>query len=234
MLMRIIKTIAAILISVNLFGQDLKQIITTYPKTEFVNEVYFVQKNNKEIKHGDYYSFHKGYLTKKQLKDLDLKDEMTRGFNEKGQYKNNLKEGYWEIYGVPKKSKNSITYWIATSGNYLNGNKVGIWNTYAESFVTKRYDFDNNKELEPIITAGIAYPSEARKNRVEGIVTIKIQYKDCEPTAYEILKDLGYGCGDAAIKGLKEKFRLQKKYGVNTSNCDKTEETLDITFKLNE
>jgi hypothetical protein len=218
-----------------LFGQQLKRIVITYPKSDNVKEIYYVLASDKTIKHGNYYSFYKGELTKKELKGKDLTKE-TLGFKEKGKYQNNFKEGTWTVFKSPRQSS-SISIYNAKleEGQYINDKKAGIWTTYIEDGkVIKQFDFTTNKELPAQVKVRWKYPAQARKNKVEGPVKIEIKYDDCEPIAYKIVEDLGYGCGDAVIESLKEKRTLEKKYGVESSNCDKTEEMLNVNFKLDQ
>jgi hypothetical protein len=235
MLMRQLVSILIIFNSFTLFGQQLKRVVTTYPKSDDVKEVYYVLISDKTIKHGDYYSFYKGELTKKELTGKDLNTE-TLGFKEKGKYQNNLKDGTWTVFKSPKQSSSiSIYNSKLEEGQYINDKKTGVWTTYIEhGKVVKQFDFANNKELPAQVNVTWKYPAQARKNRIEGPVKVKIKYDNCEPTAYEIVEDLGYGCGDAVVESLKEKRILEKKYGIVSSKCDKTEEIIDVQFKLHQ
>lgn len=76
----------------------------------------------------------------------------------------------------------------------------------------------------------IEYPSVARKKKVEGRVFIKFVIdengKVLDPV---ILKDIGDGCGEAAIEGIKKvKFTPGKHKGKPV----KVYYTLPVTFKL--
>jgi hypothetical protein len=235
MLKRQLLSILIIFSSSPLFGQQVKKIVTTYPKSDHVKELYYVLKANKTIKHGDYFSFYKGELTKKELKNKDLTIE-TIGFKEKGKYQNNLKHGTWVTYKSPRLN-NSISVYNSKleEGQYTNDRKTGIWTTYLEDGkVVKQFDFDNNQEQPAQVKVRWKYPAQARKNRIEGPVRIKITYNNCEPIDYEIMADLGYGCGEAVIQSLKEKQLLEKKYGINSGKCDTTEETIDVQFRLDQ
>jgi hypothetical protein len=233
--MRLLVSIFIFFNSFALFGQQLKRVVTTYPKSDDVEEVYYVLASDKTIKHGDYYSFYKGELTKKELKSKDLNNEML-GFKAKGKYQNNLKQGTWTFFKSPRQSS-SISIFNAKleEGQYINDKKTGIWTTYIEDGkVVKQFDFVNNQELPAQVEVRWKYPAQAIKNRIEGFVKVKIQYGNCEPMTYEIVEDLGYGCGNAVIESLKEKRMLEKKYGIASSKCDKIEEIMDIEFKLDQ
>jgi hypothetical protein len=234
--MRQLGSILLIFSSFTLFGQQLKRVVTTYPKSDDVKEVYYVLASDKTIKHGDYYSFYKGELTKKELKDKDLINKEPLGFKEKGQYQNNVKAGTWTTFKSPRQSSSvSIYNSKLEEGQYMNDKKTGIWTTYIEDGkVVKQFDFTNNQEVPAQVKVRWKYPAQARKNRIEGLVKVKIRYDNCEPIAYEIVEDLGYGCGDAVIESLKEKWILQNKYGIVSSKCDQIEEIIDVQFKLDQ
>jgi hypothetical protein len=80
------------------------------------------------------------------------------------------------------------------------------------------------------------YPAQARKNGIEGPVKVKIRYDSCEPIDYQVIEDLGYGCGDAVIESLKEKRLLEQKYGIKikSGKCDKTDEIIVVQFRLDQ
>jgi hypothetical protein len=233
--MKHLGSILIILGSLTLFGQQLKRVVTTYPKSDDVKEVYYVLSSDKSIKHGDYYSFYEGELKKKELKGKDINTEAI-GFKEKGKYQNNLKHGHWIVYKAPRQSSSTFIYNSKLEeGQYTDDKKTGIWKTYIEDGkVIKQFDFDNNQDLPAQVNVRWKYPAQARKNKIEGAVKIKITYENCEPIDYQIVADLGYGCGNAVIESLKEKRMLEKKYGATSSRCDKTEEIMDVQFKLDQ
>lgn len=234
-LMRSIWTILLILNSLDLLGQQVKQIVTTYPKSQYVKEVYHVLKSKKDIKHGDFYSFYQGELTIKELKKKNIKNDIL-GFKEKGQFVDNQKEGDWVSFKAPKRNSLTSVYNVKLEeGKYKQDKKAGIWKTYLEDGkVIKQFDFENSIELTPIIYSGRKYPVAARRSGIEGTVTIKVTYLNCEPIRYDIIKDIGYGCGNAAIESLKEKRQLEKKYGIASTKCGVNDEVLDYKFKLDE
>ena len=67
----------------SLFGQETKKktIENEDPRTK---EVFYVLKDNPDIKHGEYKKVFSGAV--------DLKEQ--------GQYENNVKVGIWEYYGI--------------------------------------------------------------------------------------------------------------------------------------
>jgi hypothetical protein len=80
--MRHLGSILIILSSFTLFGQQIKRVVTTYPKSHDVKKVYYVLRTDKTVKHGDYYSFYMGEFTTKELKDKGINDE-TLGLRKK-------------------------------------------------------------------------------------------------------------------------------------------------------
>ncbi len=83
----------------------------------------------------------------------------------------------------------------------------------------------------PALYEHIEYPNQARVRGIEGRVFVKViidaNGKVRDP---KILKDIGGGCGDAAIEGIKKvTFTPGKQEGVAV----KVEYTLPVTFKLN-
>lgn len=232
--MRKFGVIILVLSTSSLFGQQVKRVVTSYPNSKDAKEVYYVLESDKTIKQGEYYSVYEGCLSTKELETEDIQNDEVMGFKERGHFVSNLREGPWTFYRAPEKTTNSTTYnAISEEGKYIKDQKKGIWNTYVENGkVIKRFDHDNNKELEPVVPFKFDYPTEARKNSIEGTVKVKVSFKNCEPTTYEIIEDIGYGCGDSVIKALREKRELEKKYGVASTNCDKLQDTLSFKFKL--
>jgi len=223
--MRQLGLILFIFYSTRLFGQELDRVVTTYPKTNDVKEIYDVLKSDKSIKHGEYYSFYKGALTTEKLKTNGLIIDAL-GFREKGQYKYNLRNGTWTVYREPSSNAK------LEEGRYSDDKKIGIWKTLLENGkVIKQFDFDKNVSLATIVNVRWKYPPEATKKGIEGPVKVKVSYKNCEPINFQILEDIGFGCGNAVIQSLKEKRQLEKKYGV-TGTCDKDEEIIDVKFKI--
>ena len=160
----------------------------------------------------------------------------TLAFKETGFYNHNLKSGEWIRYERPILSRNSRSFNAKVSrGSYSQDVKVGIWETYFErGCVVKRYDFDRDSALTTTVYTQCRYPASARKNGIEGIVSVRAIYQDCEPIQYEIVTDIGYGCPNELIESLKRKRELEKKYGVGNKRCEVSDEILTATFRLNE
>ena len=112
--------IIALLTSSKLFAQTVE--VTTEDKSSNSKEDYFVLKSNQDIKEGSYtkYTF------------------FSNGIICTGFYKNNLKDSLWIDY--PHQD------FVADSGYYKQGKKVGIWKAYKLSGQLQvQYDYTNNQ-----------------------------------------------------------------------------------------
>ena len=77
----------------------------------------------------------------------------------------------------------------------------------------------------------IEYPSLAKNNKTEGRVFIKfIVDENGNVRSPEILKDIGSGCGEAAIEGIK---KVRFKPGIHQGKKVKVYFTMPINFQLN-
>ena len=76
----------------------------------------------------------------------------------------------------------------------------------------------------------ISYPRSAKVAKIEGRVFIKfIVEVDGSVTNATILKDIGGGCGNAAIEGIK---KVKFKPGLHQGEPVRVFFTLPVTFKL--
>ena len=89
------------------------------------------------------------------------------------------------------------------------------------------------EELVMFVCMNVDYPEQARKANVEGKVFSSFCI-DRDGSVYniEILKDIGYGCGDAVVKMLKSMPRW-KPARVGGKNV-RSQFTLPITFSLSD
>jgi hypothetical protein len=214
-------------------AQPLKQVITLFPHTNFIQEIYYVKPGQPEVKDGDYFSFYEGYLEKSNYKNEKIDEDRIKGIKTRGSYFNDLKDSIWTIYYPPSKEHPTELNEIETEGAYVNNRKAGIWYTFLEGGqVRKRFDADQQKELEPIVKARFIYPPKAKAHKVEGIVAVKVLYVHCIVKKYKIVKDIGYGCAKAVITSLKEEHRLRSKYGIIDVDCSKKDEIITTRFKL--
>ena len=88
-------------------------------------------------------------------------------------------------------------------------------------------------ELVMFVCMNVDYPEQARKAGVEGKVFSSFCIeRDGSVSNIEILKDIGYGCGDAVVKMLKSMPRW-KPARVGGKNV-RSQYTLPITFTLSD
>ncbi len=89
------------------------------------------------------------------------------------------------------------------------------------------------EELVMFVCMNVDYPEQARKANVEGTVYASFCIdRDGSVSNIKILKDIGYGCGDAVVKMLKSMPRW-KPARVRGKNV-RSEFTLPITFSLSD
>ncbi len=135
------------LISSDLIGQETKLVTKYFHNSKQIMEEYYVLTNDANIKHGEYIQY---YRTSDKNNDKNISK---RGF-----YYNNQLDSIWIYYGFRP------GYCLINKEEiYKRGKKVGIWKTYIESgSVIKRFDYDLNKEIEPLCRAFINYPAMAQ------------------------------------------------------------------------
>lgn len=118
------------------FGQETKKV--TNKLSGYEEEVYYVLKNDPDIKHGNY--------TRYKFKDLVEKGSYTQNkrngkwetYSNKtpessGYYKDDLKDSTWSYYGWGGQ--------LIAKGNYSNGERTGDWEYYENGVLMHRYDF---------------------------------------------------------------------------------------------
>jgi outer membrane biosynthesis protein TonB len=95
-----------------------------------------------------------------------------------------------------------------------------------------RYDFDENKKVDPIINVNLEYPEIAAELGVQGIVKLSFKTNsDCSVTDFNVISGLGHGCDKSAIKSVKKMANLSLKYRPNDA-CDVSTKIVDFTFTL--
>ena len=120
----------AFLISLNSFSQETKKKKTQ--NGNFIEE-YYVLKENKQIKQGQYIKFNRDFL--------DRKIPIEFGFFEKGK---RVGEWYYFYFNGSLKSY----------GNFVDGSKQGIWKefysniSFMDSSITKLFDINNNMQID--------------------------------------------------------------------------------------
>lgn len=88
-----------------------------------------------------------------------------------------------------------------------------------------------DEALISFISSNISYPKEARKNNIEGRVILKfIVNEDGGISNVEVLRDLGFGCGEEAARvvAMMPNWKPGKQRGIPV----KTYFTMPIAYKL--
>ncbi|MBK8563384.1 MAG: energy transducer TonB [Saprospiraceae bacterium] len=83
------------------------------------------------------------------------------------------------------------------------------------------------------IYSNLQYPSESRKNCIEGVVYVRITIeKDGSVTSPTILRDIGGGCGDEVLRIIK---LMPKKWqpGTQLGRPVRVQYNIPVRFKLN-
>lgn len=86
------------------------------------------------------------------------------------------------------------------------------------------------KAFRNFIAQNMQYPKQALAHKIEGDVLLEFQVNDMgEVTEAQIIKGLGYGCDEEAIRLIKKaQFLKTKKQGVRVKSAFKTK----IAFRL--
>lgn len=245
--MKLQLVLLSLFISCSLVAQKTKKVIAK-DKINDSKEIYYVLKSDKTVKQGKYSKYN-------SLNNLILKGEYSNNYKSglwaiysndgilkmKGAYEKERKTGVWEYFN----EKNKVIQKFDFSNNQL---------TYFEKFEFEEEDFaivsktnTANASLErpPLYLGGqigilkgvynnIRYPTVARENGIEGTVNIKFTVnKDGSLSDFEILKNVGGGCGEEALrmaKILNDGFWIP---GIANGEFVSTTHTLPIRFKLN-
>lgn len=91
------------------------------------------------------------------------------------------------------------------------------------------------KKLFQHIYKNLDYPIQARENNIEGLVVISFMVdKDGTITDVGILKDIGAGCGDAAVDAIKSMNNLPQRWkpGKQRTQNVKVKYNIPVRFKL--
>jgi hypothetical protein len=93
------------------------------------------------------------------------------------------------------------------------------------------------RQLLALVSKNILYPVAARENNTEGTVVASFVVEpDGRMSAYKILKDIGNGCGEEALRVLRslDEAGLRWKPGVRGDKPVRTRQALPLRFKLEE
>lgn len=193
---RFIVLILLLAITATAFSQDLKEITNRYPKSKAIKERYHVLKSDKKVRWGSYEMYHENGRIKIQ-----------------GQYYEGLEKGIWTTYDEQGN--------VVEAGNYIKGKKTGQWNYFKEDGqVLVRYDHDNDMALPPVIQMRVKYPLQATLQYKTGTVFISYEVnEDCSLGEITVVRGLGYGCDEEAIRLTKLKHEFEMKYRVEEGPC---------------
>jgi protein TonB len=106
-----------------------------------------------------------------------------------------------------------------------------------EGLATKKEKDDcAGNKLIRYVAENLVYPEAARKDSIEGMVIVQFMVKeDGSMGDVSVVRDIGYGCGEAVIKVLQP---LTGRKNIWTPGQDKGKkvsvmQTLPVRFKLN-
>ncbi|SMO67367.1 energy transducer TonB [Gracilimonas mengyeensis] len=147
------------------------------------------------------------------------------------------------LFSTPNKSERTVLLSVAVLAAFLLSSTVAFASPdalttgeagYAIADSSEIYTVvDQMPEVEgglPEIYKHIEYPTSASNRGIEGRVFIKfIVNENGDVESPEILKDIGAGCGEAAVKGIKKvKFTPGKHQGKTV----KVYYTMPINFQI--
>lgn len=140
----------------------------------------------------------------------------------KGIFSNSEKTGVWITYKNDK---------VIASYDYDNDKKVGVWLTEEEhGQVFTRYDYGNNKELQPLVYVDLKYPLRAKEYGIQGKVIASYRInQDCTIDNINIIESLSEYCDKSVIEAIEKMGDLQSKY---CKECKEEVITKEFTFKL--
>jgi TonB family protein len=99
-----------------------------------------------------------------------------------------------------------------------------------KKFIKTPHMRGNREQLKEFLKKNLTYPEEALKNKIEGDVIIKYKVSDNgEVFDYAVVKGLGYGCDEEAIRLIKMiRYDAVKNRGVRVTAHSK----IKIPFRL--
>jgi TonB family protein len=181
-----------LLLTISVKGQDLKKL-TVGDKFYGTKEVFYVLKDNQEIRHGEY------KRTSGKLKTI-------------GQYDNNKRTGIWKSFG----DNGELIQTIDFSNNKISPNNINI-STDSKFWVKKDDSFSEVKpDQAPAFIGGysalfrfigttLRYPADARRFGIQGKVFISVIItKDGRIIDETIEKGIGYGADEEALRVMQQ------------------------------
>ncbi|NND05944.1 MAG: hypothetical protein HKN87_06155 [Saprospiraceae bacterium] len=174
------------------------------------NESYQVLKSNPAIRYGIY-------------QQRNRKGEiLIEGF-----FKNNQKDSIWTLYDQRGR--------VTEVHRFREGSKIGIWQQHIErGDVILRYDYDHEVALSPMIEVKATYPPKAKKRAIEGVVKVHVTMRaNCQIAGIQLIRKLGYGCDERAIRCVRRLANLTKRYNPVPVNPQKALSILHFVWRIN-
>ena len=99
-----------------------------------------------------------------------------------------------------------------------------------KKFINRHEYPGGNKELKKFIDSNLRYPQQAFKKKIEGFVYLSYFInQQAEVTDVVVLKGLGYGCDEEAIRVVRMlKYPIPKNRGIKL----KTKRRIKIFFRI--
>lgn len=155
---------------------------------------------------------------------------------EKGELLNGYKTGIWEYYDEPGEVALQIDY-DTKQILYLKPDTSKYAIQFGGKYKMMRVDqqpryIGSIKELQKIIDSNVSYPPHARRNSTVGQFHVIFEVDSTGlANNFEILNDIGDGCGDEVLKALKlvPNFWIPANVGGRYFN---SRFTIPVTFKI--
>ncbi|MEQ9221043.1 MAG: hypothetical protein RLO17_23515 [Cyclobacteriaceae bacterium] len=234
------------------------EVTERYPNTKTIKSHYFVIKPEKKIYHGAFEVYRSnGQIDEQGYFEYGVKTSYIK-FDTKGQVLKELKDsilttnvyftngelksiqktkngeslGTWKTYDLNQCNKpyliSSTEYQdnrVISKTESINNIFLGIFSV--NTLVTQ--DSNGNIDTTHVNTSCDAiYPSEARRNQIEGTLFIKINLTSGCDLTYELINELGYGIEDQFI----DKLELAKKNLQAHHVCQDIGVTIPMKFEL--
>jgi hypothetical protein len=212
-----------LLLTTGSYSQDLKKVILR-DCGKNISEIYQVRREDISIKEGLYQKFF-CFITD-TIKDYVINpDAQKQVIKEMGYYKNGKKDSLWTTY--------SYSNQLNEQGIYKEDIKIGIWEKVkkiANGYMHARYDYINNKPLDPYFQLFTNYPNYAVENEIQGVVRLTYELKkDCSIENIKVLNSVGGGCDEEAIRKTKRLYELMKVYNCK---CEEKTKLDEVEFRL--
>lgn len=206
-----------LLLTISAKGQDLKKV-TVDDKFYGTKEVFYVLKDNQEIRHGKY------KRTSGKLKTI-------------GQYDNNKRTGIWKSFG----DNGELIQTIDFLNNSITPNKISddskYWIKKENAFVEVKPDqaptfIGGYQSLYRLVMVTLRYPADARRFGTQGIVLISVIItKDGRIVDEAVEKGLGHGLDEEALRVIQQ---IPDEWipGILNGETTDIKITIPITFRL--